>query len=147
MISKTAEYALRAVLFLARTGETKPVPAADVARSLRLPENYLSKILHVLARSGVVTSERGRHGGFALARPSEGISLLEIVEPFDEMGARRQCLLGRPSCSDRSPCPAHARWAEVSDQVQDFFQDTTVADMVAQSPPAARTPQPAARSR
>jgi Rrf2 family protein len=121
------------------------MPASDIARALRLPENYLSKILHALARAGVVDSERGRGGGFSLARPATRLSLAEVIEPFDELAARRHCLLGRPACSDRSPCPAHARWTAVGEQVQDFFHHTTVADLIP-APSETRTPV-AARSR
>lgn len=146
MISKTAEYALRAVLHLARLGEDRPVRAADVSQALRLPENYLSKILHALARDGVVVSERGRHGGFALARPADRLSLAEVIEPFDELAARRECLLGRPVCSDRSPCAAHEQWAAVNQHVQDFFHHTTVADLIPAIPSKPK-PSVVARSR
>ena len=69
MLSKTSEYALRAVLFLARESRDIPVPAGDIATGLDVPANYLSKILHTLSRAGVVSSERGPGGGYRLARP------------------------------------------------------------------------------
>lgn len=145
MISKTAEYALRAVLHLAQR-DSGSVPATDIARALRLPENYLSKILHNLGRAGVVDAERGRGGGFSLARPAAKLTLAEVIEPFDELAARRECLLGRPACSDRSPCAAHEQWAAVSEHVQDFFHNTTVADLIPATPSATKTPA-ASRSR
>jgi Rrf2 family protein len=129
VITKTGEYALRVVLYIARAGEEGPVRAMDAATDLRLPGNYLSKILHTLARSGVLDSERGRHGGFVLARPAHRITLAEVLEPFEQMSERRECLLGRPVCSDRAPCAAHAQWKAVSDTVHDFFGRTTVADL------------------
>ena len=77
-----------------------------------VPADYLSKTLHGLARAGVVSSTRGKRGGFVLARAPHRITLAEVVAPFQDMG-ERTCLLGRPACSDARPCPAPAtggRW-------------------------------------
>lgn len=137
MISKTAEYALRAVLFLARKDEEGTTRATDIAQGLRLPANYLSKILHTLGREGVLESERGRNGGFRLARPASGITLAEVVEPFEELGERRECLLGRSRCSDAAPCVAHQQWKDVSQTVLDFFKGTRITDLLDEGADAA----------
>lgn len=137
MLSQTAEYALRAVLFLAgHEGGGRPVPVDRISDELDLPRNYLSKILHTLAKRGVLTSTRGPHGGFALAVPADELPLLTAVEAFDALEERRQCLLGRSRCSDREPCPAHARWKDVAERVSSFFRETTVADLLAEEPVA-----------
>lgn len=129
MLSQTAEYALRAVLHLAREGTDGPVRVDDIAQALDVPRNYLSKILHVLARSGVLTSTRGPHGGFELAGPATDMTLSDVVEEFDALDERATCLLGRSRCDERSPCPAHRRWVEVSETVRGFFRETTVAEL------------------
>jgi Rrf2 family protein len=141
LISKTAEYALRAVLYIARTATGEAVRAANLARALQVPSNYLSKILHTLARSGILLSERGRNGGFRLAVPSSDLSLAAVIEPFDELRRRGACLLGRPECSDGNPCGAHDRWKELHEQVSDFFQKTTVADLIEGTAPLATAPK------
>lgn len=128
MISMTARYALNAVVYMAR-GDSRPVPAAAVAEALDVPANYLSKILRDLARVGVLTSDRGRNGGFRLARPADAIRLVEVVEPFDGLGARGQCLLGRGACSDVGGCPAHMAWKEASGPLVRFFETRTVGDL------------------
>lgn len=129
MLSDTAEYALRAVLYIADSGKGGSVPVDVVAESLGLPRNYLSKTLNQLAKTGILNSQRGPHGGFKLAMPSEELMLIRIVEPFDELGLR-QCLLGRKACSDVTPCPAHAQWKAVADQIAGFFGRTSVADLL-----------------
>lgn len=134
MISQTAQYALRTVLHIAAHGDTDtPVRAAALAGALGLPANYLAKTLHQLARDGVLESTRGRTGGFRLARPPQEIALLTVVAPFDQIGQRSICLLGRAQCSDRAPCPAHHRWKEAQQGLLHFFQNTTVADLLADS--------------
>jgi Rrf2 family protein len=130
MLSQTAEYALRAVLYLAEHGGARTVRVAEMAGALRIPQNYLSKILHLLARAGVLVSTRGKTGGFQLAVPATRLRLYEIVAPFDRMDERRRCLLGRPRCSDGTACAAHTRWKEVADRVTSFFRETTVADLL-----------------
>ena len=129
MLTQTAEYALRAVLLVAREPGGGPVGAARLAGVLGIPRNYLSKTLHQLGRSRVLVSTRGKNGGFRLARPAGEISLIEVVAPFDEVSTRRYCLLGRTTCSDQSPCAAHARWKGVAERIGDIFRETTVADL------------------
>lgn len=131
MLTRTAGYALHAVLTIAEMGANgDPVRARDLADRLSIPANYLAKILQTLAKAGVLNSERGRNGGFRLASDPAAISLLDIVDPFDDLGRERQCLLGRGTCSDTGGCPAHKEWKEASDPAFRFFQKQTLADLL-----------------
>jgi Rrf2 family protein len=130
VLSHTAEYALRTVLFIAERGDEEPVRVHEIAAALGIPRNYLSKTLHRLAQSGILTSARGKGGGFWLAIAPERLRLVSVVELFDEIGAGRRCLLGRPVCSDRTACRAHQRWKATGEAVAGFFRDTTVADLL-----------------
>lgn len=130
ILSQTAEYALRAVLYLAEHADQDPVPVETIAEALSLPRNYLSKTLHLLAKRGILSSSRGPGGGFGLAVPAAELSLRSVVEPFDDLERRRQCLLGRRECSDSTACGAHHRWKEVADHVTSFFRETTVEDLI-----------------
>ena len=143
MLSQTAEYALRTVLFFAQRPGESLASVDEIAAALSLPRNYLSKTLHRLAREGVLTSARGKGGGFRLAVAPDKLKLVRVVQLFDRIGTGRQCLLGRPSCSDAHACDAHASWKALSGQVASFFANTTVADLLAGQ---AAVPQPAARS-
>ncbi|MSR06350.1 MAG: Rrf2 family transcriptional regulator [Gemmatimonadetes bacterium] len=109
--------------------------------AVRSPANYLSKIFHTLARAGILTSTRGKSGGFRLAQAPEETTLLEIVQEFDDITAGRQCLLGRPVCSDRTACNAHAQWKKTSEAVATFFRETTVADLLGKRPPGWTPPE------
>ncbi len=133
MLSQTSQYALRTVLHLAQLPGGERGSAVDMARTIGIPGNYLSKTLHQLARGGVVASTRGKHGGFVLARPASRITLAEVVAPFQSVG-ERACLLGRPTCSDARPCAAHAHWKRVAEQVAGFFSRTTIADLLTLPP-------------
>lgn len=129
ILSQTALYALRAVLCLAQAEQSEPVRVDDIATQLDVPRNYLSKILHALTRTGVLTSTRGPGGGFQLAKPASELTLAAVVEHFDQIPAEAQCLLGRAECSDANPCPAHEQWRRVSFSVNEFFRQTSIADL------------------
>jgi Rrf2 family protein len=134
MLTRTGGYALHAALAIARMhGEDGPVRAQDVAAELEIPANYLAKILQSLARSGILVSERGRNGGFRLSRPPEQVTLMEVVEVFENLGTTRQCLLGRGTCSDQNGCPAHDEWKAASAPAFRFFETRTLADLMGPS--------------
>jgi Rrf2 family iron-sulfur cluster assembly transcriptional regulator len=136
MLSQTTEYALAAAVHLAGHQAQGPVRVDDIAEELGVPRNYLSKILHSLARVGVLTSTRGPGGGFELARDADEIRLCELVSPFEPalMSSNGDCLLGRERCRDDDPCAAHARWKDVRAGISSFFSDTTLGDLVETKP-------------
>jgi len=129
LLSQTAVYALKAVLYLADTSVEGPVRVDEIAEALTVPRNYLSKILHVLTRARLLGSNRGPHGGFRLNVPASELTLAEVIDPFDEVMARSPCLLGRNVCSETNPCAAHESWKGVSSAVKTFFENTTVQDL------------------
>lgn len=130
MLSLTAEYALRAVLYIADHGTNGPIRVDAMADAMGLPRNYLSKTLNQLTKRGVLLSQRGPAGGFRLCVPAETLTLAAVVEGFDPDETRRGCLLGRPQCSDTNPCPAHNRWKGLAERIATFFRETTVANLL-----------------
>lgn len=135
MLSRTAEYALRACVCLAHDGRQDRLRAEDVAARIEVPGNYLSKILHRLSREGILESTRGPRGGFELAVPPDELPLARIVGHFDPalLDEEGRCILGRMRCSDRDPCAAHHRWKGVAAKMREFFRDTSLADLAAQA--------------
>ncbi len=132
LLPQTTEYALRATIHIAARQAARPgqaVRVGEVATALGLPQNYLSKTLHQLARAGVLASARGPTGGFRLGAPAERITLARVVAVFAETGPRR-CLLGTGPCGRDPDCPVHARWKPVVTPVTEFFATTTIADLV-----------------
>jgi Rrf2 family transcriptional regulator, nitric oxide-sensitive transcriptional repressor len=128
MISQTAEYALRAIVFLA-----EPHGAAQtnqqIAAATKVPAGYLSKVLQGLSRAGLVVSQRGLGGGFALARAPEEMTILEIVEAVDPLPRIRSCPL-KIKEHETTLCALHRRLDEATAQVEKTFRDTTVADLL-----------------
>lgn len=137
ILSNSAKYALRAALCLSEAEGGRPVSVDEIAQRTSIPRNYLSKILHELARSGILESTRGPSGGFGLARPAAELSLADIVREFDEIPEETSCLLDRDECTADDPCPAHHRWVAVREQLVDFLQNTRLADLSAEAGPCA----------
>lgn len=134
-LPQTAEYALRAIYFIAEAPAGEPVRVGDIAAALKVPRNYLSKTLYQLARAGVLQSTRGPRGGFQLGKPPARLTLAEVVGPFLPADGHA-CVLGRATCSDAAPCAAHGRWKGVADRMRTFFDQTTIADLIPTVPGA-----------
>lgn len=131
ILSKTANYALRAALCLSEVGDDRHVPVDEIAARLDVPRNYLSKILHVLARAELLSSTRGPGGGFRLALPADSVALSDIVGHFDALPDETTCFLGQASCSESDPCRAHVLWADVRASINDFLDNTRLSDLTA----------------
>ena len=134
MLSKTSQYALRAILHLADQPAGRSVSASDLARDLGVPANYLSKILHTLTRDGLLRSERGPGGGFRLARAPHEVTVADAIEPFEKLAGPRVCLLGRPVCRDSNACAVHEAWKVASEGMLQFFRGTTVGELQGTAP-------------
>lgn len=104
--------------------------ASEIADAIGAPRNYLSKTLHALTRAGVTTSVPGRGGGFALAVPTQSLTLARLIEVFDDAEAPRRCLLGDRPCTADHPCAAHQRWTQIHRAHDDALGSTTIADLL-----------------
>jgi Rrf2 family protein len=130
MLNSSADYALRAVLYMARQAPDRSCSAAAVSAALGVPRNYLGKVLNTLAHAGVLTSVRGPRGGFRLGKPASLLSLRDVVQPFQQLHARRVCLLGDRPCDASQPCDVHIRWQNMAKSVTEFFHETTIAELL-----------------
>ncbi len=137
MLTRTGEYALRAMVYLVRHEEDWPLVGKEIAGATKIPAKYLSKILGDLVRIGVLESTPGRHGGFRLLRSSKKTKLYDVLAPF-EMLERKQCPFGNQECSDDKPCLAHDRWKKVVTTHKRFLSDTSIYDVSVPKPVRSR---------
>lgn len=129
MLSKTAQYALRALTHIANHPGDQPVLARDIASQTGVPLQYLSQILREAVRTGLLESTRGIGGGFRLARPASKIRLIDILGPFDDVIGCSQCPFGQPRCSDHHPCGFHEFWKPVAAAYRQLLENTTLAEL------------------
>src|SRR5262245_1894582 len=91
LFSTKAEYGIRLMIELGRTADGAPVSLGSVADSELLPLSYLEHLVAKLRSAGLVTSTRGAHGGYQLARPPEEIDMLEVVQALEGPIAPMEC--------------------------------------------------------
>jgi Rrf2 family protein len=106
------------------------VMTKHIAAWTRIPLPFLSKVLHLLADSGLIQAKSGTDGGFQLTRPAKEISLLEVVEASGKHDCFDSCLLGNEECSDERNCPAHEYWKEQRTLIKAKLDQLTVEDVM-----------------
>jgi Rrf2 family transcriptional regulator, cysteine metabolism repressor len=138
LFSTKAEYGVRLMVELGRRSGTEPVALAAVAEAETLPLSYLEHLVAKLRQVGLVTSVRGAHGGYKLARPAEEITMLDVVEALEGPVAPMECFQadreGRVLCSHESDGDhAYATkllWTRVHGGVSKALAGTTLAELV-----------------
>lgn len=130
MLSQGVGYAITALGYIAAAGG-KAVLVKEVAEAASIPPAYLAKIIHALARRGLVNTQRGVGGGVTLAKPATDITLHDLAVALDDPAVSPTCLLGYTDCSDERCCPAHMFWTVHRAQLDTFLRTTSVADIAA----------------
>jgi Rrf2 family nitric oxide-sensitive transcriptional repressor len=130
MIPKTAEYALRAAVILARDSG-RSHSADDLALATQVPRRYAHKVLQALVRAGLVRSQSGPGGGYALLRSPEDVSILDIVSAVEPIPRIRRCPLGLTNHT--SLCPLHRQLDEAAANMEKAFSQVTIAQLLKQS--------------
>lgn len=129
IFSRSCEYGIQAVLYLARRGKKRSVLLREISDSLGIPHHFLSKVLQLLNRRGIVVSQKGSSGGFTLARALNRITLADIVQAIDGEALLTECVLGFPECDPRNPCPAHNTWGEAKSVISGMLNQKTIGDL------------------
>ncbi len=135
-LSPAAELAIKGTMVLAEHYGGPPVTLSTVCSSRKLPHQYMAKIFASLAKAGIVTPVRGKHGGYTLARPPENVTALEVIEAIEGPLVLNLCQHNPPKCDDFL-CALRPVWSELQDTVRRRLAGLTLADCV--SVRAART--------
>src|ERR1700761_3395461 len=145
LFSTKAEYGVRLMIELGRQPGSTPVSLNSVAEAERLPLSYLEHLVAKLRKAGLVTSTRGAHGGYRLAKPAAEITMDAVVQALEGQIAPMECFHetpeGRVLCSheDNSAggCATKLLWTRVQNGVTKALAGTTLAELVEFSAPAA----------
>ena len=128
-LSQTAEYALRAMAWMASRPPGEPVLARDLSAGTGIPSEYLAKILRRLVLAGILESRKGRGGGFSLARPPGKIPFRDVLVALDAYPREDRCAFGWGACDASRPCPLHASWSRMSRGFHAWAARTTFAEV------------------
>lgn len=127
MFSNSCKYAIRAVLYLAtNTNQEKKMKVDDIAEALNIPKHFLAKILMQLTKHQIISSLKGRNGGFYLTKQDRKKTLLNVIEAIDGSSKMRECILGLDNCSDAQPCPYHFAVSEFKSKFYDQLRDESI---------------------
>lgn len=140
MLTRTSQYAVRALIYLARHRTEGPIPGKRIAAGAGVPGKYASKVLSDLVRAGVLLATRGRSGGFVMARSPRQTRLIDVVSPFEQL--EQGWPFGDMEGKDQVPVAVRNRWRGVSEARRRFFTQTSVHDVALKDtkrrPPAVR---------
>jgi Rrf2 family iron-sulfur cluster assembly transcriptional regulator len=131
-LTKRGDYAIRAVLALARTAPERR-SVRQVAADQMIPASFLPLVMGDLVRAGLVDGTVGRRGGYRLAKPATTITLLDVVEAVEGDSRRRVCVLRGGPCALDGVCDVHSAFALAQDDVLRRLGTTSVADAIART--------------
>ncbi len=127
-LSRPAEYALRAMTYLARQDPGARILTRDLAEAINVPAPFLSKIMRRLTAVGILDAKKGHHGGFVLAKPPARVRFIDILRAVDFEPALDHCLFGLGNCDSQNPCPLHPEWSALKGQIEQWARAHTLGD-------------------
>ncbi|MFV1996034.1 MAG: Rrf2 family transcriptional regulator [Verrucomicrobiales bacterium] len=133
-LSQTAEYALRAMSWLAIESPEAAVRARDLSEGSGIPAHYLAKVLRRLVLAGLLESQKGLGGGFSLSREPSEILFSDILKAVDAYPSLDRCAFGWGECDAEKPCPLHESWAQLGELFCNWATRTTLADTASDTP-------------
>lgn len=128
MFSKTAEYALRATIFIAKKGTVEnKLSIGEISAAIDSPQSFTAKILQLLTRENkVVSSTRGPNGGFYMSEKSKQLPVLAVLQAVKEDYVLRKCVLGLKQCSEINPCPLHSEYKIIRNNLVNLFEQKSI---------------------
>ncbi len=131
-ITRSGEYGLRGLLFLASQPLEKAVLVSEISKVQNIPGTFLAKIFQRLSKAGLLRSSRGSKGGFSLGKPAGSITMREVIEAIDGPIALNRCLRREGECEEDEICPIYQVWSKAQQQLLEILDRTTLEDLVRQ---------------
>ncbi len=139
LYSKTAQYSIQSMLFIAANNSEQNILVRDVAKELGLPSSFLSKILQTLSRYGFLNSVKGPKGGFSLSEKGAGSTIAELVAVVDGPMNFDMCLAGFSPCSEENACPFHHEWKRIREEIRELVNSKSIFELAKEMPIRYRT--------
>lgn len=130
-ITRQADYATRAVLYLACHRNGKHIATSQVAKEQSIPPAFLAKIISQLSIAGLLYTSRGAHGGVTLARDPEQITLLQVIEAIDGPIQLNVCVERQDVCAFEENCPIKSVWCDAQNELIKKLRNTNFAELIA----------------
>ncbi len=129
-ITRQADYAIRAILHLARLQPGERASTSQIATEQHIPPSFLAKIVSQLSIAGLLHTTRGARGGVALARPADEITLLEVVEAIDGPILLNECVAQSSACPFQDNCPLQPIWCDAQQELVNRLRNTNFGMLI-----------------
>lgn len=130
MFKKETEYALRALVYICEQNQAKRRPGmTEIAEEISAPQPYAAKILQRLVKSGLLSSQKGKGGGFFFANDQGNTVLKDVILITEGSKIFTDCGFGLGKCNDENPCPIHDQYLKVREQLEEIFSKNTIRDL------------------
>ena len=130
MFSNSTKYAIRAIVHMLKHQDKGKNTVVEMATELHIPQPYLSKVLQQLSKSDVISSAKGRGGGFYLSKSNMDRPLIDVVICIEGHNVFNQCVLGLPACSDENPCILHPQFKAFKSSIEQSICNQAVEDLL-----------------
>lgn len=128
-LTTKGRYAVTAMLDLAIHRDQGPITLSDISKRQGISLSYLEQLFSKLRKNGLVDSARGPGGGYRLSRSAGEIAVAEVIMAVDESMSAERCK-GQKNCQDGHGCLSHELWTELSNQIRDFLNNITLAQVI-----------------
>jgi len=129
MFSKTCEYAIRAMIYVANnSAEDNKKSVKDIAEGIDSPTHFIAKILQDLSRKGLIQSTKGPNGGFYMTSENLKVTLADIIISIDGTKMYKECILGLKACSEETPCPIHFEYKAIKKAILKMLEGNSITN-------------------
>ena len=132
-ITRQADYAVRAMVYLAQLGPERRAATNHIAQEKSIPPSFLAKIVSQLSVAGLLQTSRGARGGVSLAKPADEITLLDVVEAIDGPIQLNECVGENATCIFDNDCPLRSVWCDAQDELVTRLRGTNFETLMSQS--------------
>lgn len=136
-ITRQADYAVRAVMYLAKLEPDQRTATSKVAQAQRIPPSFLAKIISQLSIAGLLQTSRGARGGVNLARGPKEVTLLEVIEAIDGPILLNECVSENSTCTRYDDCPLRPVWCDAQEELISRLKNTNFQSLLDQQKPVA----------
>lgn len=135
MITKKSKYAIKALIYLAKQEERKPVLIEEISNTEKIPKKFLEAILLELRKAGILASKKGKGGGYYLLKDAEEINMAEVLRLFDGPIALVPCVAHKyyeacEECMDEITCPIREVFRIIREQTVATLKDNSFAELI-----------------
>ena len=138
IVRRNTDYALRAMINLARNHENGPVSSRTIAEKENVPYQLMCKLMQKLNNAGLVTSYMGPKGGFGLSREPSRINILEIIETIQKPISLNRCLLAGDICPLQKQCPVRPKLLGLQEYIGKYLSNITLGELASGNPKRTR---------